>query len=63
MSTPQSLKERAVAMGHRVRARVVAADRWLRTKAAERPLLVLTVAIGVGSVVGRIVRGAAKARS
>jgi hypothetical protein len=50
------LRERARAMAEGVRERFAPVDTWIRTQARERPLLALAGAIGIGYLLGRLIR-------
>jgi ElaB/YqjD/DUF883 family membrane-anchored ribosome-binding protein len=55
-ATQSSLQDRAEEMAARIREKVAPVDQWVRTLARERPLLVLAGALGIGYLVGRLLR-------
>jgi hypothetical protein len=50
------LAERAQALVSQVKQRMEPVDAWIRTLARERPLVALAGALGIGYLVGRLIR-------
>jgi ElaB/YqjD/DUF883 family membrane-anchored ribosome-binding protein len=50
------LRERAETLAWQVKQRMEPVDAWVRTLVRERPLVALAGALGIGYLVGRLIR-------
>jgi ElaB/YqjD/DUF883 family membrane-anchored ribosome-binding protein len=51
-----SLRERAQELSTQIKQRIEPVDTWVRTLARERPLVALAGALGIGYLIGRLIR-------